>query len=445
MPILRPLSVVIAGILAYAPAADAQELEFACPRMEAAELPTEEYGWLVQGYDGWFFRTAADLTWRFNVGKEALHYIRRLNGVLAEKGARLAFAVVPPRGLVAMSQIAEDAPHAPILTREEGAELYRHFVGLLGGTGVVTPDLLTPADEIGAPFYYKRDHHWSPEGARAVAKAMAAAIRANGLAGLDTVEFSTVETGAQDQKEGMAMIISQLCEDTIPPEPSNIYDTQQAASDADDLGLFGDDAGAEVVLLGSSFSDVSDFNFDGFLSDELGVVVANRAISGGRFSNAAISYFSSHAFAENPPDAIVWEFPVYSNVSRSILQFRQMIPAVSGSCPDPAGRASGALSDTLIVTLPEERGITGPGNFAFVSLADPTVTKITFEIAYADGEVEMVPLDRSERFHNEGRFFLEFSDDITAPVTSVRVSSVTGSDTETKLSVCASPVAQNAG
>lgn len=399
---------------------------YECAQLQGSDQPTEEYGRIVQGDDGWFFRTAADLTWRFYLGAEAQDYISRLQTTLDEKGTRLVFAVVPPRGLVEFENVPDNAEYRPILTPDEGRELYDDFLQRVAATGAQAPNLLASANALTLPFFFKRDHHWTPDGARLTAIAVADALRADEtLEGLDSFQIETQSIAEQELKGGMARVISRFCSDVIPAETFTAYETSQQASNSDDLGLFSDPSdGADVVLLGTSFSDVRIFNFDGFLSEQLGVTVANHAISGGGFANSPISYFSSEGFAASPPDAIVWELPVYYDVSGSLLEFRQMLPAALGACApgDAVASTSGDLSNSLEVGIDADRDVSGIGSYVYVSLDDPTLTALQIDVAYADGDRESVPIDRSGRFDHEGRFFLEFSPDISASVTNVRVS-----------------------
>ena len=422
---------------------------YECAQLQDGEQPTEEYGRIVQGNDGWFFRTAADLTWRFYLGAEAQDYIRRLHTTLDEKGTRLVFAMVPPRGLVEYEHVPDSAAYKPILTPSEGRELYDDFLKRVAATGAHAPNLLASASDLSVPFFFKRDHHWTPDGARQTAIAVARELRADDtLAGLDSFQIETQSTAAQELKGGMARVISRFCSDVIPAETFTAYETAQQASNAEDLGLFDDPSdGAEIVLLGTSFSDVRIFNFDGFLSEELGVTVANHAISGGGFANSPISYFSSKVFAEAPPDAIVWELPVYYDVSGSLLEFRQILAAAIGACaPDDAvAAASGDITEPLEAKIDPAQQVSGIGSYVYVSLDDATQTAVQIDVAYEDGDFESVPIDRSGRFDHEGKFFLEFSPDIAASVTGVRVSAETSHPIAADLRICRTKPHQQAG
>lgn len=433
---------------AKAPAKD--ERQFSCPGLEASTLASDEYGEMTQGRHGWFFRTAADLTWRYYVAPEAENYVRRLADALDRKGARIGFVIVPPRGVLYNDEVIAGGGFTPILTADEGGELYQRMLKSLRRAGAIAPDIRAAARAAESQFFFKRDHHWTPDGARISAKAFADAYRQEvGEKSLGALKFKTEPAADLELKGGMAQAISRACRDSIPAEPFTLYETRQQASDAADLGLFGDAPNSvNVVLLGSSFSDVASFNFDGFLSEAMGSAVANHAISGGLLMKSAVSYFSSAAFQADPPDLIVWEAPVYYDISGSALDFRQIIPAVGGACaPDAAvasvdGRVSGAPA---AMDVPTEAKVSGTKNFLYFEASNPAFTTFSLRVEYDDGDLEEAPIDRSDRYINEGRFFFEFSPDIRASVSRVTLVPADERETDYTMRICRTQAAEERG
>jgi|GEM_PF-1288975 len=434
-------------LAAPAQAADASPVLFACPGLAAGEDGPGPYDAeaLVQGRNGWFFRASGGLGWDFHVGAEAARNVRRLTAALAARGARLGFVQPPPRGLVYHDQAIRSPGKPPILTPDEGAELYRDQIAALRRAGAVVPDLLAAADKRDGLLYFRRDIHWTPEFARTAAQAFGREYRkVAGDEGLDAVTFKTTATVMADLKGALAQAISRYCADTIPPETYQRYETRRDASGAADLGLFdAPDDGFSVALLGSSFSYLSEwFNFDGFLSEALGASVANHAIAGGALAKSAISYFSSAGFQEDPPNLVVWEAPAYYDLNKAGLAFRQIIPAVHGACAEEAAVAAnaGQISNApASLAIPADAGASGPGNYLFLEAQNRAFVKFAFRIDYADGAREEVPIDRSDRYLNEGRFFLELSPDIDAPATTITILPADATPTSYAARICAAP------
>ncbi len=77
------------------------------------------------------------------------------------------------------------------------------------------------------------------------------------------------------------------------------------ANKSDDL--FGDGGLPSIALVGTSFSLRG--NFVPFMSQHLGVPVANLAKDGGDFDGAAMAYLQSKAFQQEPPKVVIWEVP----------------------------------------------------------------------------------------------------------------------------------------
>ena len=446
--LIATLGVAAASTAIAAETAAGGERKFACADLEtrSATDPAFDGQEMLQGSDGWFFRTGADLSWRFALSEEGVDYLARFARALKARGAAIGYVAVPPRGLIYFDMALASPGFTPILRPEEGGELYREVIERLRQSGAVVPDLLAAAQASDELLFFRRDHHWTPEYARLTAETFARAYRESvGAEGLDSVKFDTSIVSDATLKGQMARALSSFCSDTIPAEPIRQYETRRLASERADLGLFGNPEGSfRAVLIGSSYSDLShSFNFDGFLSDALGVEVANEAISGGHLMRSAISYFSSTGYRDNPPQLVIWESPIYYNYyDRSILDLRQVIPAIGGECAADAAiaRQSGELASTdVAMAVPPDAGVSGASHFIFLELENRAFANFSFQIDYADGDSEVVPVDRSYRYVNEGRFFLEFSGDIPAAVEKITVRPAGAETSPYKIRVCKAP------
>jgi alginate biosynthesis protein AlgX len=221
----------------------------------------------------------------------------------------------------------------------------------LRSTGMVVPNLMdfTAAENIDpSQAFFKRDHHWTPEGARLASRAVGKALsELPDYRELGKASYQSAAVSQAQIKHTMAQEIQRLCQGEIPPEPYPQYETRLLAQGDDgNADLFGSaENTGSLVLVGTSFSAEGHFNFDGFLSESTGLEVANHAISGGQLFNAMVSFTASPQFDESDARFMLWEAPSYYNLNRdSAGAFRQIIPAVQGPCADDAVVASAPIT-----------------------------------------------------------------------------------------------------
>ncbi len=415
LPVAVLILVVVAGL--DATPASARIKQFDCPDLQNPEkrplMP------MVQGYDGWFFRERSAFVDSYFLMTDTRAYLRRLAEALKARGTIMALALVPSRGLLYLDA-ADTTEGSPSVFSSSMAEReFDLFIEELRDLGLVVPNLREVAQrqvEAGVPFYFKRDHHWTPQGARAAAQEVARELRETGdFDKFATKTYETEEVGEFLWFGGMPEEIARLCADPIPPEESIEFRTFEAVMSAD--SLFGDVAEVDsIILVGTSFSSVDLFNFDGFLAEATGVSVTNHAIAGGMFLGSILSYLHSAAFDQAPPGILLWETPSYYDINLDTgVVFRQMIAAARGACTGPAV----VLEDRLGLSgaaggldIPADLRIAGHNYYLFAEIDDPLVKKFTFALDYHGGDGEWVPVDRSGRLVNHGRFFLELTDEI---------------------------------
>ena len=150
---------------------------FNCPDLHNQQKLT--IGEMTQGTDGWFFRMGGDLRQDFllSAGNGAIS-ARALPQALKQRGTTMIFLLIPPRGIVARSHLDRSQPGQANYDAASARASYRASVANLQALGIVVPDLLAleeqaPADE---PFFFRRDHHWTPFGAKRAAEAVAAVL-----------------------------------------------------------------------------------------------------------------------------------------------------------------------------------------------------------------------------------------------------------------------------
>ena len=418
--------------------------EFTCPDLGNKDKQTINE--MVQGKEGWFFRLAGDLETEFQLRQEARGYLTRLQQGLAKRGTQTVFLSVPPRGVSAYQLLDKDDPRQARYDGKTTGDAYGALLTDIRETGMIVPDLreaslATPGEA--RSFFFRRDHHWTPEGARAAAKALKTTL--TDLPAYQALKPKTYETktiGKEEMKHTMALELQRLCTSDIPGEPFTLYETQLVASGAD--ALFGDAGGENKssVLVGSSFSDKKEFNFDGFIAQETGLDIANFALSAGLLFNALVSYTSSPQFDKMKPPFLIWEAPGNYDLNKDTSKFfRQIIPATHGICDKKHAIATAEMQVTAgkggpLLKLDAAKKVSGHSYYIVLTSSNNGMAKFTLQMDYDDGDGEWFTVDRSEFFKNHGRFFVELTDEIESALTSVTIEGMDNLNTNLTARVC---------
>lgn len=427
-----PLVLALAGLAGFAAPAGAAGKAFSCPAVDAGEI---EGNYLTvpvhQGDDGWFFREGSDLDEFFDYGGDTMSYIRRFAEALGRRGVKLVYLPVPPKAVMQPERLA-GADTLDIFTPAIAIEGFHDAVAGFAAQGVVAVDILAAPQQlpVGADFFFARDFHWRPEGARLAALAVHDALAADpDYQALDKGRYTTTDLGqAVPFRSAMLQALQRLCADELPQETADLYETAAAADSAEDLlgadDLLGD-AATPVALIGTSFSDLDTFNFVGFLQEALGLEVANYAISGGGAFTAIGSYLHSDILDTAAPKFILWENPAYDRIDGGgVNEFRQLIPAAAGYCAGDAllaeteiDIAAGGSGEFPIGT----EGVMGHGYYLALRAGDSRIRNLSIAVDHANGDGEVFTIARSDRAKPSDRFFMEFSDDIPSPAERVTI------------------------
>jgi alginate O-acetyltransferase complex protein AlgJ len=276
---------------------------------------------VVVGRDGWLFSLE-----EFEGGPDAdpvvaekLAQIEAVRDRLAEAGVdRLVVALVPDKSRIYADMLAD------IGRRPTHAARYQAFRAALVAAGIAAPDLLVPLDEARAATqtHMRTDTHWSPAGAAVVAEALAEAIAdlpepPPSLHGRRFVT-TTIATEAHAGDLTKFIPLGPLRPLLLgAPEPLEQRSTREApagdladASGSDDLGsLLFDEVTIPAVLIGTSYSAMDEWNFDGALKQALGMDVLNLADEGGGPMAPMAAYLQSETLRDSPPEIVIWEIP----------------------------------------------------------------------------------------------------------------------------------------
>ncbi len=422
-----------------------QTVKYNCPDLYSETHRT--LAKLTQGNDGWFFRQG-DINEYFALLPHAKSYLQRLTQAFANQGTELILLQVPPRPFSAYRYLNRGQPGQKSFQLEGGMQYYTSYLKDLKTVDATIVDALDVMNEVdpdtGLHFFFKRDTHWSPYGANLAAQKVAATLKKNATYQKITPTVYTTEIAGDLRMQGrIADEIEALCADKVQVESFPSYQTNAQLKKGQDA-LFGDvSSAAPLVLLGSSFSAVSWFNFDGYLSQHTGLEVANFAISAGGLFNSLISYTALPKEERLNPDFVVWENLAHYDFNLGDTMFRQAIPSVYGECSAAEALESVKINLTAdgtetkdLFTVPISKKVSGTDYFVFLKSSNKGLSNFTLEMEYDDGDGEWFVLDRRENFTNAGRFFVELSEEITSSLKSVRLVGLPSIKSEIEVRLC---------
>ncbi len=438
---------------AQTPAHASGKVVFDCPDLHNDKKRSIEP--LYQGYDGWFFRDN-DIKMDFSISPETAQYFGRLNAALERKGIKLVLIPLLSRALMAPVMVDHDDLWQENYDPELAKTSYENLVNTLKAAHLDVISLLPLADTYATddPYKYnfKRDIHWKPEGARIIAQEVATDLKAlpnyDALSKVKTVTKKREEVG----RSGTIMEeIQKLCNGNIEAESYNPYEYERIIEGNADA-LFGSDSAAiPVALVGTSFSAVDEFNFLPFVEENSKVEMANFSIAGGGMFTSIISYLSSPFFHANVPPVMLWETQsVYDFNKGTENGFRQAIAAVEGPCPADRTVASSTVSLTgeekPYVLLDKLKGNNVKGSNYYLDIVSDNLgfQRFALEMDYDNQDGEWFPVDRSDRYNNQGHYYIELSDKISGNLDKITMKEVGNALTKLDIKLCRKPEAKTA-
>ena len=382
----------------------------------------------IKGLNDWLFIDSEfasnRFAWDFDWGKQ-YEPLRRFSEALERQGMKLLVIPVPNRPAIYSEGIDRNQPLQGKFSLETARANYNDSVEKFRKVGINTVNIqeaflqYTSLQGASEPerLFFARDHHWTPAGARVAAQAIKAQMGTATLQSLPKAEYATRMTGMYDFHGNIPDKVETACPGVrIPNERIPNYLTERQ----DGANLLGDEA-IDVALIGSSYSAAPwspkelDYNFAGFLQENLQTPVVNAAISGGGYDAASEAYFLSPAYAQHKPKVVLFEF-WYFPYKQQLNAFRRIIPSIYGACDtehtviadSTVPLETGAPS--VIATSDAKAGIKGASNYLYFQLSDPSLTNFKVSLEYDNGQSEIVPVNRNARIKNDGRFFLDLND-----------------------------------
>jgi alginate biosynthesis protein AlgX len=404
---------------------------------------------VIEGIDGFFFRTTPDLTEYFPLGDRTLVLMKTLASALEARGTSLVYVPVPTKGSVSGPFLPRTSLEG-IFDQSLARHSYDTFVARMQSAGIDAVNIATALDAKsgGEPTFLGADHHWTSDGARLAARAVAQAIAAlPGYADLKKSQFVSASNGRANIASSMRRSIQAACRSPLPPNDTLAFETKLAPQATGDqtVDLFGGSSDeGRIALAGTSFSDIEQFNFGGFISEFTGLDVTNFAISGGNQFVSIQSYLTSEMFAQQPPRILVWENPIYDNLGDfGDGPMLELIAAASGACDADRARAlEPQLRDGNSIVVALGREFSGNSvSFIAIDAHDERVRGVNVDFLDGDGTHSIRKIVRSPRFKGNGRFFVPLPDAGEA-VTSATITTSDAPLDKASVNFCRYPVTE---
>jgi alginate O-acetyltransferase complex protein AlgJ len=259
------------------------------------------------GEEDWLYTTEEFLYYPDGAEEIAnkLRLIKNVRELLEVRDIELIVALVPAKARVYEEHLGR------LRLPEHSRARYEAFRARLLAEGIAAPDLAAPLQEAkdAGEVFLRTDTHWTPLGARAAAQVLRDAAEGLGLE-LDRGEF-TLRPAGEARYFGDLLNFLPLgnLQERLGPAPDIVarYELEEIESDLESA-LFGD-LSLPVVLVGTSYSAGEAWRFDEALQEALGLSVLNVALEGQGPMIPMLRYLQDPAFAESPPEMIIWEMP----------------------------------------------------------------------------------------------------------------------------------------
>ncbi|WP_194436519.1 alginate O-acetyltransferase AlgX-related protein [Vibrio fluminensis] len=257
--------------------------------------------------------------------ESVLEFKRFINSVEARFNATIVLALAPPRTLE-----HDRWSNGEYASKQELHKRYQSIIKLFRQSGIHAPDLSRGIDDVKPSYFFQRDVHWRPEGARHAAYAIKEYLQTSGI--LDQlpksdIEFITKQVGeSQLSKSTFNRVLKSVCGYSFIDESSIRYETASKA----ELDLF-DTSEPDIYMLGTSYSKVPLFNFEGFLKEALQRDVTNLAVSGGGEYGAWLELLQANDESNSTHKIIIWELLSYYNPTDHET-LKHLIPMVNDGC-----------------------------------------------------------------------------------------------------------------
>jgi alginate biosynthesis protein AlgX len=391
-----------------------------------------------QGKEGWIF-ARGELLQPADLGP-SVHTLTRLAAALREAGTLPVLVPVPSRLTLAEDKLDPAKKEFQAYKPGTMSSMYARHIKAMRTTGWEVLDLVTLAQDtkLGAEFFNDKDHHWSTQGARVTAGAVAAAVKKSPFFAGVTKKAFTLTSRDVRNPGSYRWVVLDRCGIEIPAEVTKSYSAESAEEVSAD-SLLGDEASPEIVLIGTSQSRRQDFDalgnrqyfedsFSALLRSELQADVLNLAAAGGGTFTAVDGLLTSREFQKNKPKVLIWEMNNAEGFDE-VDKLRTLVPAVYGRCSksDAIVSVTGSGNEPIELAVPAGTKVMGNRYYLSVKLSDTSI--VSFQVTFNHGgSKDGVPVGRSPLLPNSGLYFVEVSGAIKKPLSSVNVTLPAGAN-----------------
>lgn len=281
-----------------------------------------ESGWIIG---------ADQLKGDFSVTEETMSLWQAISNEFKVHGVQLVVLAPPPRPLFTPPQVLKRMGLNPHEVQKSLQHSFSAYIAALNAAGIPAPDLTVLTQE-NVPIYFRRDTHWTPEGA-----ARSAALLRAHLDGT-SVARSLASVLAKDQYKEKGSL-SRVVEDSCGHRPETEIVTARSftrAGSAETLLAVSEDR-PRVVLVGTSFSDR--YQRDAYrvadaLSHTLESEVDNWSLTGGGSTGAMSGFLRSGGLDTKGLKTVIWESP-YTTPLTQVSDLRQVLGNLRTLTPRP--------------------------------------------------------------------------------------------------------------
>ena len=257
---------------------------------------------VVVGTNDWLF-TTEEFEHPENAGaaeKRLLAVAAKLKNYLAANNIELIVALVPAKARIYPEYLGRH--HMPAARQN----LYARTHSALTQAGIAVPDLaqIFISHKDTQPLYLRLDTHWTPAGALLAAETIAGIAR--GMT-LEKATFKT-STGVPTPTDGdlEKYIKTGPLSPWLSPAPDMVT---QATTEKEPRGdLFADEI-ISVALIGTSYSAIDKWNFEGALKTALQADVLNLADEGQGPLEPLAKFLKDTDISKTKIRLVIWEIP----------------------------------------------------------------------------------------------------------------------------------------
>ncbi len=377
------------GLAAVTTPVVAQSL-FGCSDLGNAHVPS------IEGDSGVFYRIDPDLLTFHRMTQNTVADVAVLSDALALSGTRLIFVPLPTKALAMPFAMGPDAQRFAY-DIDLAATMYDNQLVRLTSRGVTVVDARRAFLDAGAPEapFFKTDPRVTNIGLQVLAKAIAKTVGAwpyeNGPG------FVTKAKGTINLASLSHLALQLNCLSDLPEVATMAFETVAKGAN------YAMENQPRVVFAGSGYTTDSQLNLGGFLSEAAGERVG--LINGGDDTLAGlVSYLMSEAYLKSPPEVLIWEVPVASNLAIGGDQpMREALAAVGSRCIADLN-VDATTSNRLRVVLSDVNH--GPQDTLFLDNSAARADRAVFHFVSTDGRTRTRVVKRAEALEATGRFYM---------------------------------------